>query len=62
MDDKTRQYRAKHKKCKWCKYYKCNSLSQCHFVTCYGECMIKDRIINYESMPRLFKYYELKGE
>lgn len=61
-DDTIIQYRKKHKKCKWCKYYKYNSLEYCHYVTCYGECILKDKIINYENMPRICKYYELKEQ
>lgn len=53
-------YRKKHKKCKWCKFYKYNTLEQCHWITCYGECRLKDKIINFDSMPRLCKYYEIK--
>lgn len=62
VDDKIIQYRKKHKKCKWCKYYKYNSLKCCHYITCYGECVLKDKIINYEDMPRICKYYELRGK
>lgn len=62
MDDKIKKYRIKHKKCKWCKYYKYNSLQQCHWATCYGECTLKDKIINFDSMPRLCRYYEVKEE
>ena len=60
MDNKIRKYRTKHKKCKWCKYYKWNSLPQCHWVTCYGECELKDKIINFDSIPRICKHYEVK--
>ena len=62
MNSKIEKYRQKHKKCKWCKYYKWNSLEQAHWITCYGECLIKDKIINFDSMIRLCKYYELKEE
>ena len=60
MNDKIKEYRAKRKKCKWCKYFKWNSMQQCHWITCYGECLIKDKIINFDSMLRICKYYELK--
>jgi len=26
----------------------------------YGKCELKDKIINYENLPRICKYYELK--
>ena len=59
MMNKIKEYRTKHKKCKWCKYYKYHVYP--HWTDCcYGECILKDKIINYESLPRLCKYYELK--
>ena len=61
MDTKIKEYRTKHKKCKWCKYYKYNVYI--HWTDCcYGECILKDKIIHYESLPRLCKYYELKED
>lgn len=60
MDAKIKEYRQKHHKCKWCKYYKYNSLQECHWITPYGECVLKDKIINYDNILRLCKYYELK--
>ena len=62
MDNKIKKYRIKHKKCKWCKYYKYNTYSECHWVCDYGECLLKDKIINWDSLPRLCKWYELKEE
>lgn len=59
MMNKIKEYRTLHKKCKWCKYYRYNVYI--HWTDCcYGECVLKDKIINYESLPRLCKYYELK--
>lgn len=60
MDKKIKEYRTKHKKCKWCKFYKYHSLDCCAFVTAYSECILKDKVINFDSLPRLCKYYELK--
>ena len=61
MMNKIKEYRTLHKKCKWCKYYKYYLYP--HWLTIgYGECLLKDKIINYESLPRLCKYYELKED
>ena len=60
MNEKIMKYRTKHKKFKWCKYYRYNSLAQCHWITCYGECTLKDKIINFEDIPRICRYYEVK--
>lgn len=62
MDKIIREYRKKYKKCKWCKYYKWNSLQECHWITCYGFCKLKDKIINFDSIYRLCKYYSLKED
>ena len=60
MDNKIEKYRSKHKKCKWCKYYKWNSKEVGIDLYCYGKCKLKDKIITFDSIPRLCKYYELK--
>lgn len=61
MMNKIKEYRTIHKKCKWCKYYKYYLYP--HWLTMgYGKCLLKDKIINYESLPRLCKYYELKED
>ena len=65
MMNKIKEYRTLHKKCKWCKYYKYESpSSKILGLNCadYEECILKDKIINYESLPRLCKYYELKED
>ena len=54
------EYRKKHPKCKWCKWYKWHSLEQCAWITCYGTCELKDKIINFDSILRLCKYYKVK--
>ena len=62
MNEKIMKYRKRHKKCKWCKYYKYKTLQQCHWVTCYGECTLKDKIIKFEDIPRICRYYEVKDD
>lgn len=62
MNNKIKEYRTKHKKCKWCKYYKYHTYSEGHCICSYGECLLKDKIINWESIPRLCKWYELKED
>ena len=62
MNKEILEYRKKHPKCKWCKWYKWHSLEQCAWITCYGTCELKDKIINFDSMLRLCKYYKVKGE
>lgn len=57
MDSKIKKYRTKHKKCKYYKYHIYEHWTNC----CYGECVLKDKIINYKSLLRVCKYYELKG-
>lgn len=60
MDKNMLKYREKHKKCKWCKYYKINFYQDYYCTLVYGECILKDKIINYKSLPRLCKYYKVK--
>lgn len=61
MDPVVKEYRTKHKKCKWCKYYKYHIYE--HWINCcYGECQLKDKVISFESLARLCKYYTLKQE
>ena len=60
MNKEILEYREKHPKCKWCRWYKYNTLKDCHWITCYGECILKDKIIHYDSILRLCKYYKVK--
>lgn len=60
MEKEKLEYRQSHPKCKWCKWYKYNTWQDCHWITCYGECTLKDKIINYDSIPRLCQYYKVK--
>lgn len=60
MDSKIKKYRTKHKKCKWCKYHKINKI--CIDLPYYYTCELKDKIITWESIPRLCKWYEVKEE
>lgn len=50
MDSKIKEYRTKHHKCKWCKYYKYNSpSSRIPGLICpdYETCELKDKIIHF---------------
>lgn len=60
MDEQILEYRTTHPKCKWCKWYKYNTWQDCHWIACYGECILKDKIINYDNILRLCKYYTVK--
>ena len=61
IDENIKKYRKIHKKCKWCKYYRYYLYP--HWLTMgYGKCLLKDKIINYESLSRLCRYYELKED
>lgn len=62
MDEKIKKYRMKHKKCKWCKYYKYNFIKAHLEINSYYTCNLKDKIIEYENISRLCKWYELKEE
>ena len=60
IDKNITEYRKKHKKCKWCKYYK-------HIVKevgidfyCYEKCTLKDKILYFNSQAKICKYYNLK--
>lgn len=59
MDEKIKEYRTKHKKCKWCKYFKYN-YAPCQLTYDWYTCELKDKIIHFEDLIRLCKYYELK--
>lgn len=62
MDIKIKEYRTKHKKCKWCKYYKYNPVKAYMDIDSYYTCDLKDKIIEYSGIPRLCKWYELKED
>lgn len=59
MDAKIKEYRTKHKKCKWCKYYR--TVERWVGVDYYlwGECVLKDKFINWEDLYNLCRYYVL---
>lgn len=59
MDPLIKKYRTKHKKCKWCKYFKYNC-APCQLTYDWYTCELKDKIIHFEDLPRLCKYYRLK--
>jgi hypothetical protein len=54
MDREIIEYRQKHPKCKWCKYYK-------HHY-CYDTCELKNKIIYFINLLRLCKYYQVEEE
>ena len=61
LKDKTiLNYRLKHKKCKWCKYYK-NIIPVCLPHVCGEgyECSLKEKIIKHNKAT-FCKYYTLK--
>lgn len=60
MDSLMKEYRLKHKKCKWCKYHKYN-YATCHLTANWYTCELKDKIVNV-NIFRLCKYYRLKEE
>lgn len=65
MTEKVRKYRTKHKRCKYCKYFKI-------VINCYGGdycyCTAKDKIIedyfpDMTQVPRCFcQCYEVKDD
>ena len=58
MDSLVKEYRLKHKKCKWCKYHKYN-YAPCNLTEDWYTCELKDKIVNI-NLPRICKYYRLK--
>lgn len=66
MDNKVRQYRKQHQKCKFCKYLK-HVIPHVNCVQSYYHCEAKDKIIrdifpDMTEFPRLCSCYELKDE
>lgn len=62
MDKEIIEYRQKHPKCKWCKYYQHHYDEVGIDIYSYSTCELKDKIINFENMLRLCKYYQIKEE
>lgn len=54
------KYRLKHKKCKWCKYWKYNVPKVPCGVPDYITCELKDKIIHGNWRAKFCKWYELK--
>ena len=46
MDKEIREYRQKHPKCKWCKYYQRHYDEVGVDIYSYSTCELKDKIIN----------------
>lgn len=49
MDEKMREYRESHKRCKFCSY--CKRGAPAEFPE-WLECQLKDKIIHHPAMPR----------
>lgn len=62
MDKKIEEYRNKHKRCKWCKYYKHIIRENGIQFYSFDKCILKEKIINYPILAKVCKYYELKEE
>jgi len=59
MDYKVIKYRTKHKKCKYCKYYKaCEDTVGFDYYN-YSMCALKDRALSFPNLRNLCKYYEV---
>lgn len=61
MDINVYNYREKHKKCKYCKYFR--HVEPC--VPCcsgYYECKAKEKVIYFDSIPRLCSCYEVRND
>lgn len=62
MDREIIEYRQKHPKCKWCKYYKHYYDEVGIDIYCYDTCELKDKIIYFINLLRLCKYYQVEEE
>ncbi len=60
MDKNIITYRKKHKRCKYCKYYKVRTLPV-PFSPTTKECLLKEKFIDFENIPRFCKEYEVKN-
>ena len=59
MDEKMREYRESHKRCKFCSYCKRGG-APAEFPDWF-ECQLKDKIIHRPAMPRPWcKWFEVK--
>lgn len=58
MDETIKQYRQKHKKCKFCTYLHYDSKPEIlNIGSGFFECRVKDKIIRSIEIPRLCKSY-----
>lgn len=59
MDEKMREYRESHKRCKFCSY--CKRGAAPVVLPDWFECQLKDKIIHRPAMPRPWcKWFEVK--
>lgn len=52
MDEKMREYRESHKRCKFCSYCKRSGPAVLPEFPDWFECQLKDKIIHRPAMPR----------
>ena len=62
MNKKILEYRQKHHKCQWCKYYQYVVKSLFLEIASYEDCILKDKIIRFSNFPTLCKHYEVRIE
>lgn len=62
MDSKIKEYRKKHKRCKWCKYYKHIIEQWGTSFYSYDKCRLKEKTLEYYFWAKLCKYYQIKEE
>lgn len=61
FDEEIKKYRLKHKRCRWCKYYKYKNFI--HYTdVCLTECLLKDNLIKTDLQAIFCKHYKLKGD
>ncbi|MDD4805049.1 MAG: hypothetical protein PHN69_07980 [Candidatus Pacebacteria bacterium] len=59
MDSAVKDYRQKHKRCKFCKWLKSN-YDDYDGTFMYSECILKDKVVNHYNISRWYcKYYEV---
>lgn len=58
IDENIIKYRTKHKRCKWCKYYHI-VIPPYNICPSYYECVLKDKIINFDICAIPCRYYTL---
>ena len=62
MDQKILEYRKTHPKCKFCKYLKLHCGEAATDFYSFWECQLKDKVIVWNNLPTLCRYYTIKEE